>query len=63
MPAFAERVADKGYASQALRDWLAARGTTPVILPRKNRKIPYDCDRAIDKQRNVVERMFCRFKD
>lgn len=59
----AELVADKGYDSLALREWLVERGTQPVIPPRKNRKVQYDYDRAIHKQRNVVERMFCRFKD
>lgn len=63
IPPSAELVADKGYDSQALREWLVERGTEPVIPPRKNRKIQYDYDRAIYKQRNVVERMFCRFKD
>ena len=63
MPPSAELVADKGYDSQALREWLVERGTEAVIPPRKNRKIQYDYDRAIYKQRNVVERMFCRFKD
>ncbi|SFU22890.1 Transposase [Mesorhizobium sp. YR577] len=63
MPPSAELVADKGYDSQALREWLVERGTEPVIPPRKNRKIQYDYDRAIYKQHNVVERMFCRFKD
>ncbi len=37
MPPAAELVADKGYDSKALRDWLAERGTTAVIPPRKNR--------------------------
>jgi transposase len=63
MPPSAELVADKGYDSQALREWLEARGTEPVIPPRKNRKIQYDYDKAIYKQRNVIERMFCRLKD
>jgi len=30
---------------------------------RKNRKTQYDYDKAIYKQRNIVERMFCRLKD
>jgi transposase len=59
----AELVADKGYDSQALREWLEARGTTPVIPPRSNRKVQYEYDRAIYKQRNVIERRFCRLKD
>jgi transposase len=63
MPPSAELVADKGYDSQALREWLADRGTQPVIPPRKNRKIQYDYDAAIYRQRNVIERMFCRLKD
>ena len=56
-------VADKGYDSQALREWLQARGTTPVIPPRRNRKIQYEYDRDVYKQRNIIERMFCRLKD
>lgn len=63
MPPSAELVADKGYDSKALREWLGQRGTKPVIPPRKNRKIRYDYDKAIYKQRNVIERMFCRLKD
>ena len=35
MPPAAELVADKGYDSKALRDWLA------IIPPRKNRKVQY----------------------
>jgi hypothetical protein len=31
--------------------------------PRKNRKVQYDYDKTIYKQRNVIERMFCRLKD
>ncbi len=56
-------VADKGYDSQALRQWLDARGTEAVIPPRKNRKTQYDYDKAVYKQRNIIERMFCRLKD
>ena len=63
MPPSAELVADKGYDSQALREWLETRGTQPVIPPRKNRKIQYEYDKIVYKQRNVIERMFCRFKD
>ena len=63
MPPSAELVADKGYDSKALREWLEERGTQPVIPPRSNRKTQYDYDKAIYKQRNVIERMFCRLKD
>lgn len=63
MPPSAELVADKGYDSKPLREWLAERGTEAVIPPRKNRTIQYGYDKAIYKQRNVIERMFCRIKD
>ena len=63
LPPSAELVADKGYDSQALREWLDERGTQAVIPPRRNRKVQYDYDRTIYKQRNVIERMFCRLKD
>jgi len=63
MPPSTELVADKGYDSQALREWLDARGTEAVIPPRKNRKTQYDYDKAIYKQRNIIQNMSCRLKD
>ena len=56
-------MADKGYDSAVLREWLEVRGTTPVIPPRRNRKVQYAYDKLIYRQRNVIERMFCRLKD
>lgn len=56
-------VADKGYDSQKLREWLEDRGTEPVIPPQSNRKVQYAYDKAICHERNVIERMFCRLKD
>jgi len=63
MPPSAELVGDKGYDSNDLRAWLAERGTTAVIPSKRNRKVQLDCDPKIYKQRNVIERMFCRLKD
>ena len=63
MPPSNYLVADKGYDSNALRSWLIERGTTPVIPSKPNRKIQIEHDRLICRQRNVVERMFCWFKD
>ena len=63
MPPSSDLLADKGYDSKELRDWLASRGTRAVIPSRSNRKAPYDYDKAAYKQRNVIERMFCRLKD
>jgi len=63
VPPSRELVGDKGYDGNELRAWLAERGTTAVIPSKRNRKVQLDCDAAIYKQRNVIERMFCRFKD
>ena len=63
LPPSSELVADKGYDSQELREWLEERGTKAVIPPRKNRKVQYEYDKAAYKQRNIIERMFCRLKD
>jgi transposase len=63
LPPSAELIADNGYDGKALREWLEARGTRAVIPHHCNRKVLYDYDKAIYKQRNVIERMFCRLKD
>ena len=63
MPPSKHMIADKGYDSKDLRDRLGQRGTKPVIPRRKNRKVQYDYDADIYKQRNIIERMFCRLKD
>lgn len=62
MPPSADLVADKGYDIDDLRAWLAARGTRAVIPPKHHRIAKLAFDAAICKQRNVFERMFCRFK-
>ena len=63
MPPSAELLADKGYDSRDLREWLERRGTQAVIPSRSNRRTPYAYDKAIYRQRNIIERMFCRLKD
>jgi transposase len=63
MPPSAHLIADKGYDSTAFRNWLRKRGTTPVIPPHKSRKVQYRYDKALYRQRNVIERMFGRLKD
>ncbi len=63
MPPSAEPVAGKGRDGRELREWLEERGTGPVIPPRKNRKIRYPYDQATYRERDIIERMFCRLKD
>ena len=56
-------MADKAYDTNPLRALLAANGIEPVIPSIRRRKplIPYDV-RAY-RERNLIERMFCRLKD
>lgn len=63
LPPCDELVADKGYDANALRHWLAERGTTAVIPPLHRRKVQFPYDKRVYNKRNVIERMFCRFKD
>lgn len=55
--------ADTAYDSNALRAFLIARDTEPVIPNNPTRKHiqPFDSDAY--KRRNIIERGFCRLKD
>jgi transposase len=55
-------LADKGYDSNALVDTLKARGITPVIPSKANRKVPRKTDFALYRERNLVERFFGKIK-
>ena len=54
---------DKGYDANSLRDLLAAQRTIAVIPSTASRKVPIPHDARAYRQRNLVERMFCRLKD
>jgi transposase len=56
-------MADKAYDTNPLRALLAGRNIEPVIPSIRRRKplIPYDAQAY--RQRNLIERMFCRLKD
>lgn len=56
-------LADRAYDAASLRDWLAERGTEPVIPPNPTRKNPHAYDRDAYRGRNRIERMFCSPKD
>lgn len=55
-------IADKGYDSDNFVAAISASGANPVIPPRKNRISPRDYDKALYKERNLVERAFQKFK-
>ena len=56
-------VADKGYDSDACREWLRARGIQPCIPPRSNRNHPETYSKAAYRKRHVVENFFERIKN
>ena len=51
-------LADKGYDADAYIASLRARAIKPVIPPKANRKNKRDCDYALYRERNLVERFF-----
>jgi transposase len=55
-------LADKGYDADTLIATLAARGITPVIPSKANRREPRKTDFALYRERNLVERFFCKIK-
>ena len=55
-------LADKGYDSDVLVATLQERGITPVIPSKANRREPRKTDFALYRERNLVERFFCKIK-
>jgi putative transposase len=55
--------ADTAYDSNGLRQFLAQRGTLPVIPNNPTRKQRHPFDPVAYRQRNLIERMFSRLKD
>lgn len=55
-------VADRGYDALALVERIEARGTTAHIPMQHDRKVQRSVDRAIYRQRNLVERYFNKLK-
>ena len=56
-------VADKGYDSDAFRQWLLERGIKPCIPPRSNRRNPSPYSKPSYRRRHVVENFFERIKN
>ena len=55
-------IGDKAYDADSLIDTLNQRSITPVIPPKANRKVKRDCDFALYRERNLVERFFNKIK-
>jgi putative transposase len=56
-------LADTAYDSDKFREFLAKRGSTPVIKPNPTRKNIPPFDKTAYKARNVIERAFSHLKD
>jgi len=55
-------VADRGYDAMALVERIEARGAEAHIPTQRDRKVQRSVDRAIYRQRNLVERYFNKLK-
>ena len=55
-------LADKAYDADTLIETLEARHITPVIPPKVNRVVKRQTDFALYRERNLVERFFCKLK-
>ena len=62
-PAPTRLLADKGYDANSLRERLAASETQAVIPSARSRKTPIPHDVEAYRDRNLIERAFCRLKD
>lgn len=59
----AELLGDQAYDSNSFRKSLRKDGIKPVIPGRSNRKKRIRHDKQAYKDRNVIERCYCRLKD
>lgn len=55
-------VGDRGYDARALIEQIEAMGAVAHIPTQRDRKIQRSVDRNIYRQRNLVERYFCKLK-
>jgi transposase len=55
-------IADRAYDAEHFHDTILEAGAIPVIPPRPERRRPHRYDRALYKERNLVERMFAKLK-
>lgn len=60
---FTRLLADRGYDTNRVRALVAERGAEAVIPTTRARKRPIPHDRLAYRERNRVERLWCRLKD
>jgi hypothetical protein len=52
---FVTLLADKGYDSNEIGEFLELRGANACIPPKANRNMQYDYDKHLYKERNLVQ--------
>ena len=62
IPEDSQILADRGYDSDQLIDYIYGRGAEPTIPSRKNAKFERHCDWWLYKERHVVEKLFLKLK-
>lgn len=55
-------IADKGYESNRILGYIRSKGAKAVIPPKVNRRQPWEYDRELYRQRNLIERAFNKLK-
>ena len=55
-------LADKAYDADWIRNMIWEQGAIDVIPSKSNRKVPKEFDKEMYRQRNKIERFFCRLK-
>ena len=63
LPSAKAMLGDRGYDADWFRSALIAKGITPCIPSKDNRKIAIPHDRLLYRQRHRIENMFGRLKD
>ena len=55
-------IADKGYESNRVLAFIRDEGAEAVIPPKSNRRQPWEYDRELYRERNLIERAFNKLK-
>ena len=55
-------IADKGYESNRILAFIRSTGATAVIPPKSNRKEPWEYNKELYRERNLIERAFNKLK-
>ena len=55
-------IANKGYESNKIVAFMQSTGSTAVIPPKSNRKDPWEYDKELYRERNLIELAFDKLK-